>query len=206
MIKYLSFTLYPFIVFFSQFIYSNEVKILNHNEKNSAHLESTLEEKLFQINDIKTSEFKFDIKKYVGIWYEQARLPTSFQKNCNSSEAQYTLNNDATIKVLNTCIRIDGSINDIIGKAKVDPNDPRGRSLIVSFNFITDIINFFRGVNYSIYYIDNYYNYAIVGTPQKDMLWILTREKKIHSKILEKLLYLAKESGFDTSTVIFDKR
>ncbi|WP_186649337.1 lipocalin family protein [Fluviispira vulneris] len=77
------------------------------------------------------------MNKYLGTWHEQARLETKFQKNCDSSTAHYSLNNDGTIKVLNTFNRIDGSSNDIIGKAKIDPKDPSGRNLIVSFNFIT---------------------------------------------------------------------
>ncbi|WP_186644160.1 lipocalin family protein [Fluviispira vulneris] len=184
MIQCIKITLYLFITFFSQFIHSQEVVK----------------------NDLKSSEFNFDITKYLGTWYEQVRLPTSFQKKCDSSSAQYTLNNDGTIKVLNICNRIDGSSNEIIGKAKIDSKDPSGRNLIVSFNFITDIINFFKGVNYSIYYIDNSYKYAIVGTPQKDMLWILTREKTIPSEALEKLINSAKEFGFDISKIIYDKR
>ncbi len=184
MIKYLKFTLYPFITCFSPIIHSQEAVA----------------------NDLIASEFKFDITRYLGTWHEQARLETTFQKNCDSSTAHYSLNNDGSIKVLNTCNRLDGSSNDIIGRAKIDSKDPSGRNLIVSFNFITDIINFFRGVNYSIYYIDKYYKYAIVGTPQKDMLWILTREKMIQSETLEKLINSAKDFGFDTSKIIYDKR
>lgn len=149
---------------------------------------------------------KLDLPRYLGKWYEQARLPTFFQKDCNSSTAEYSLKDDGKLQVLNTCIKADGSVKYIVGKAKVDPKDPSGRSLLVSFNWITDIVNFFKGVNYYVYFVDDSYTYAIVGTPKKDMLWILTRDKTVDPVTLQKLLEIAKQSGFDLSTLIYDIR
>jgi len=176
------------------------------NPQESLKSESKVFERATLLKTDKKSEFNFELTKYMGLWYEQARLPTSFQKKCDSSSAHYSLNNDGSVKVLNTCFRIDGSSNNIVGKAKQDSKDLNGRSLIVSFNFFTDIINFFNGVNYYIYFIDDSYLYAIVGPPKKDMLWILTREKIINPKTLENLIQEAKNLGFDTSNIIYDKR
>ena len=152
------------------------------------------------------NENKINLSKYLGLWHEQARLPTFFQKNCDSSSAFYSLNDDGSIKVLNSCYRLDGSSNYIEGEAKISDTDLNSRSLIVSFNFITSLINFFKGVNYYIYFVDESYNYAIVGTPQKSMLWLLTREQIITKESLDKLVKIAKDYGFDTSEIIYDKR
>lgn len=170
---------------------------------------SAKEAKLNHSDDMKidkNAEFKFELSRYLGLWYEQAHLPTFFQKNCDSSTALYSLNADGSVKVLNSCYKLDGTFTNITGKAKVDAKDASGKSFIVSFNFITDIINFFKGPNYHIYYIDQSYSHAIVGTPQKNMLWILTREKKIKPEVLDGLLTTSKQLGFDTSAIIDDKR
>ena len=113
---------------------------------------------------------------------------------------------DGNVKVLNTCFKSDGSIKDIIGKAKLDPKDPSGRSLLVSFNWVTDIVNFFKGVNYYVYFVDDSYKYAVVGTPKKDMLWILTRDEIVDSETLQRLLDIARQNGFNLSTLVYDMR
>lgn len=147
-----------------------------------------------------------DLHRYTGRWYEQARLPNFFQKKCAASFAEYTLNPDSTIKVYNFCDKFDGTTEDITGEAKIYAKDSSGRSLIVSFNFINDIINFFTGVNYYIYYVNEDYKYAIVGSPKKDTLWILTREEKLDSETLSTLVIKAHELGFDTTALIYDMR
>lgn len=158
------------------------------------------------ISENSNQEFEFHLENYLGRWYEQARLPTFFQKNCASSFAEYTLNTDSTIKVYNMCYKFDGSTEDITGKAKIYPKDPSGRSLIVSFNFINDIINFFAGVNYYIYYVDEAYQYAIIGSPKKDTMWILTRNEKIDENVLKTLVTKSEQIGFDVSKIIYDTR
>nr|BFD31545.1 hypothetical protein GTC16762_11630 [Pigmentibacter ruber] len=157
-------------------------------------------------NGLMSSGCNLDLQRYLGKWFEQARLPTFFQKDCNSSTAEYSKNEDGSIKVLNTCIKSDGSIKDIVGKAKVDHKDPSGRSLLVSFNWVTDIVNFFKGVNYYVYFIDDAYKYAVVGTPKKDMLWILTRDERIEPETLKKLLEIAEKNGFNLDNLIYDIR
>ena len=114
----------------------------NTNEHDQISSEFLSYEKPLLMKNDKMSEFNFELSKYLGLWYEQAHLPTFFQKNCDSSTALYSLNDDGTVKVLNTCNKLDGSFNDIVGKATIDPKDSSGRSLIVSFNFITDIVCF----------------------------------------------------------------
>ena len=194
--KYLKFYISALVSCFVQLSFAQDII----NPENSLYVNHKKQ------NIDNTSTFNFELNKYLGLWYEQAHLPTFFQKGCDSSTAQYSLNENGTVKVLNTCYKLDGSSNDIVGKAKVDLNDTSGRGLIVSFNIITDIINFFKGVNYYIYYIDESYNYAIVGTPKKDMLWILTRDKSISSEKLEELIYLSQKNGFNISKIIYDKR
>lgn len=191
---------------FSFCVLSGNAQEQNFNDQITVQQEIASFDRSSLIKNNKISEFDFELSKYLGLWYEQAHLPTFFQKNCDSSTASYSLNDDNSVKVLNICSKLDGTFTNIVGKATVDPKDSSGRSLIISFNFITDIVNLFKGVNYYVYSIDESYNYAIVGTPKKDMLWILTREKNINKETLESLLDSAKNLGFNTSEIIYDKR
>ncbi|APJ05097.1 hypothetical protein AXG55_05475 [Silvanigrella aquatica] len=155
---------------------------------------------------ISSSSCNLDLPRYMGKWYEQAHLPTFFQKDCISSTAEYSIKEDGNVKVINTCFKANGSLKEIVGKAKVNTKDPSGRSLIVSFNWVTEIVNFFNGVNYYVYFVDDLYKYAIVGTLKKDMLWILTRDETIDTETLQKLLDIAKQNDFNLSTLIYDIR
>ena len=61
-----------------------------------------------------------DLKRYAGVWHEQARLPNRFQKQCTGPvSAEYTLQDDGSVEVRNRCILADGSFDESIGNARV---------------------------------------------------------------------------------------
>lgn len=196
------FSILPLFFTFSTVSFANDIDVSN---KSSESFEIVMNTNPL-ISEHTNQAFEFNLAHYLGRWYEQARLPNFFQKNCASSFAEYSLNTDSTVKVYNFCNKFDGTSEDITGKAKIYQKDPSGRSLIVSFNFINDIINFFAGVNYYIYYVDADYRYAIIGSPKKDTMWVLTREEILHADVLQNLVTKAQELGFDTSKIVFDKR
>lgn len=136
-----------------------------------------------------------DLSRYLGRWYEIARLPNSFQKNCRNSRADYSLRDDGDITVLNSCQdKHDGSRRQSKGRAwVVDP--ATNARLKVSFFWP------FRG-DYWIIELGNQYEYAVVGTPNRRYFWILSREQIMDNSLYEAILQRAGQQGFDTGAVL----
>jgi len=139
---------------------------------------------------------KVDIKKYVGLWYEIARLPNSFEKGLNCVTATYTLKKNDKIEVLNQgySTKDKGKLNTTKGTAWVPNSEYPGR-LKVSFFWP------FSG-NYYIISLDEEYNYALVGDPSRKYLWILARTKNLDDTVYSDLLEIAKINGFDIDKLI----
>ena len=123
-----------------------------------------------QETDLKTVK-KVDLQKYLGDWYEIARYEHKFQKDCKTVKANYSLREDKKIQVVNSCTKI--STNEFKDATAVAYNvDNTNSKLKVSF------FRPFYG-DYWILDLDKDYKYAIIGTPSKEYLWILSREKTI---------------------------
>lgn len=140
-----------------------------------------------------------NLEKYMGEWYEMARKPAFFQKQCKASKAKYELQYKGKmpfVKVINSCIKENGQESNIEGKAKI--KGPR--ALAVRFNFF---MNMFNSINYEVIFVDTEYQVAIVGSPNKKYLWILSRHILPKDEI-QKLLDIAKLRGFDIGDVVYD--
>ena len=150
-----------------------------------------------------TTLAKVDLSRYAGVWFEAARKPTFFQKNCSRSKAEYSPLPDGSLRVVNTCIRADGSTSQITGRAIVlDP--PTNARLEVRFDpFFARLAPRSRAGNYWIFHVAYDYSTAIVGTPDRKFLWILTRTEQLSPTDLQRYLAKAKALGFDTSDVIY---
>ncbi|HEH4506615.1 TPA: lipocalin family protein [Campylobacter coli] len=141
-----------------------------------------------------------NLEKYMGTWLEMARKPAFFQKSCVQSKAEYHLEYEGStpvVKIKNICVKKDGEVSQVQGKAKV--KSPR--ALSVKFSIF---MNLFNKTNYEILFVDTDYEVAVVGSPDKEYLWILSR-KIIDKKDIDKLLDIAKQKGFDISDIVFDK-
>ena len=135
---------------------------------------------------IKENE-NFDIDKYVGKWYEIATIPARFQRNCEKTQAIYTKKDDY-IEVHNSCYNTKkNKTTDIKGKAFTTDED---RLLKVQFFWP------FRA-NYKIEFIDNNYEYAIVGSKSDKYGWILSRNNEISDEKYDHLMHLANEKGLN---------
>eukprot|EP01016_Furgasonia_blochmanni_P052163 TRINITY_DN828_c0_g1_i10.p1 TRINITY_DN828_c0_g1~~TRINITY_DN828_c0_g1_i10.p1 ORF type:complete len:229 (-),score=65.98 TRINITY_DN828_c0_g1_i10:184-786(-) len=135
---------------------------------------------------------RVDVPKYMGEWHEIARLPYFFERDCQCAKATYTLNKDGTVKVLNECNWNGGHIS-IEGKAwAVDATNTK---LKVSFQPLW-------AADYWIIDLDPNYQWAIVGEPWRNFLFILARNPKIDTKKVEQLIGLANHKGFDTRNLI----
>ncbi len=145
-----------------------------------------------------------DLKRYSGTWFEIARYPKWFQSGCNSAKAEYSPKKDGTIKVVNICLRGDGSSSSIEGVAK--PVDAKANRLQVSFpnNWYTKAIPVSKEGNYWIIDVSPDYRRAIVGTPDRRSLWFLSRSPVIATKDFEAMKATATEQGFDMSNLRID--
>ncbi len=130
-----------------------------------------------------------DLNRYLGLWYEIGRYPNSFQKGCLGSTAMYTTGLEGGIDVLNSCRDVqDGSLREAKGRAWVVDKISNAR-LKVSFFWP------FRG-DYWIIDQGQEYEYAVVGTPNRKYLWILSRTREMNPEILAKILENVEKQGF----------
>jgi len=134
-----------------------------------------------------------ELEKYLGKWYEIAHLPAKFQEGCNETTATYTLSKDGRISVLNQCIK-NGKMKQAKGKAKVVDKKSNAKLKVTFFwPFYGD---------YWIIALGNDYDYAVVGTPNRKYLWILSRTPQMDDKLYSQSMEYAKSKGFDVNKLI----
>lgn len=120
-----------------------------------------------------------DLNRYMGKWYELAKIPNRFQRKCaGNTTAEYTLRPDGTVLVVNSCL--DNEEKRVIAKGIGKVTDPlTNAKLKVSFvHFIG--MHFFWG-DYWILGLDKDYHYAVVGVPSRKYGWILCRRPELSS-------------------------
>jgi len=136
----------------------------------------------------------FDIDRYTGVWYEVARYPHRFEEGLTSVTAEYSRNENGTIKVLNRGFSAEKHAwEEAEGIAKFK-NDPTRGWLKVSF-----FGPFFA--SYKIIHLDDEYSEAIITGPNFDYLWILVRDPAVPAATLERLIQQAALFGFDTNLI-----
>lgn len=138
----------------------------------------------------------FKLEKYLGKWYEIARLDHSFERGLINISAEYSLRDDGGVKVINRGFSPEKrEWNEVEGKAYFVEN-PNQAYLKVSF------FGPFYG-SYIVFDLDENYRYSLISGPDKSYFWILAREKVIDEKLKMQLIAKAAELGFDTSKLIF---
>jgi apolipoprotein D and lipocalin family protein len=135
----------------------------------------------------------FSLEKYLGTWYEIARMPFSFEKDLCRVTATYTLRDDGKVSVVNRGVKPDGKESVARGKAKFGSGKDTGY-LRVSF-----FLWFYA--DYIITELDPAYQYALVASPPK-YFWILSRKPQLDSTVMQRLISTAGTLGYDTSKVI----
>ena len=142
---------------------------------------------------------KVDVARYLGRWHEIARLPMPFQQENEAAIAEYGRNADGSVSVRNIGVQPDGTTREVHGYAKV-LNPGTNTKLLVRFTewFAVFIPKPEEG-NYWILHVDKDYRHAVVGTPDRRYLWILSRSSSIQEKDLEQLKAIAREQGYDVS-------
>jgi len=139
----------------------------------------------------------FDLDRYLGTWYEIARLDHRFERGLDKVSATYVKRTDGGIDVFNRGFSSETSRwKEAKGRA-YPAGKPGQASLKVTFFW-----PFYAG--YNIIELDREgYRYALVCGPSKKYLWILARTKKLEEPVLKQLVAKAQSSGFKTDELIF---
>ncbi|XP_068648551.1 temperature-induced lipocalin-1-like [Aristolochia californica] len=138
-----------------------------------------------------------DLQRYMGRWYEIASFPSLFQpKNGVNTRATYILNEDGTVHVLNETWT-DGKRGYIQGTAyKAEPKSDEAK-LKVKF-YVPPFLPLIPVVgDYWVLFIDDDYQYALIGQPSRKYLWILCRQTHLDEEIYNQLVERAAEEGYD---------
>ena len=136
-----------------------------------------------------------DLKKYVGLWYEIAKIPNKFQSDCaRSTTAEYKLKEDGKIEVINSCIEADGEKNIAEGIAEVVDKSTNAK-LEVSFFSILGIRPFWG--DYWILGLGEDYEYAVIGGPDRKYGWILSKTPTLPEEKLSRAFDILKSQGYN---------
>ena len=141
----------------------------------------------------------FDLDRYLGKWYEIARLDHSFEKGMSNVSAHYSLREGGGILVVNR------GFDEKSGKWK----EIKGRGYLVGDENVGSLKVSFFGPFYGGYHVialdREDYHYAMVSGPKRSYLWILCREKTLDQDALSELVSKAKDWGFETDKLIYVK-
>lgn len=146
-----------------------------------------------------------DMNRYVGIWYEQARMPMFFQRKCAANTtATYTLLSDGLIKVHNRCVTKKGSQIEAVGVAKPVP----GSTSKLKVRFAPKGVSFlpFVWADYWVIDLDPSYRWAVVGEPDKKYLWVLSRDKRLPQAELKAIVERARLKGFQVERLLYTQQ
>ena len=139
----------------------------------------------------------FELERYLGKWYEIARLDHSFERGLDNISAEYSLRDDGGVKVINSGFsKEDNAWKQSEGKAYFVDSTDNGH-LKVSF------FGPFYG-SYVIFELDQKdYQYAFVSGPNTSYLWLLARTPQVDKKITEQFVKHSQQLGFNTSKLIY---
>ena len=137
----------------------------------------------------------FDQQRYLGTWYEIARLDHSFEEGLSQVTAEYRLNNDGSIKVVNR------GYNAEAGEWK----EAEGRAVFVGDSNVGHLkVSFFGPfyASYVVFELDDQYTTAYITGYDRDYLWLMSRTPKVSDEVLEAFKARAEAEGFGLGELI----
>ena len=138
---------------------------------------------------------EFDLSRYLGEWYEIARFDHSFERGMDNTMAEYILQDNGKVVVLNTGWK-DGKFKIAEGKAKYkDPQGDPGHLRVSFFLFFYS--------DYNVMMVDENYQISLVGSKSENYLWILSRTPVPDPDLLEMVINEAENRGYDVSKLIW---
>jgi len=144
---------------------------------------------------------ELDISRYAGHWHEIAHLPVFFQRQCvGDITAAYTLRDDGLIGVANACRTRDGGRDASEGVARPVEGHP-GR---LEVRFAPDWLSWLPMVwaDYWVIDLDPGYQWAVVGSPNRKYLWILSRTPSMDKALFEQIKARAEKMGYDLKPLV----
>lgn len=144
---------------------------------------------------------ELDLERYAGTWHEIARLPMFFQRKCvGDTTAIYTALPDGDIEVRNACRTRDGSRDESVGVARRVEGHPGA----LEVRFAPRWLSWAPGTwaDYWVVALDPDYQWAVVGSPSKRYLWILSRSPRMDKSLFERLLGEAESRGYALDALV----
>lgn len=145
---------------------------------------------------------KLDLSRYAGKWFEIARYPNKFQKQCvGNTTATYSLKGEGKLEVLNECLERDGKTSSAKAAGKIADKTTNAK---LKVRFAPSFISFlsFVWADYWVIDLAKDYSYAVVGTPERDYFWILSRQPEMKESVFQEILRKAESKGFDPNRVV----
>lgn len=142
-----------------------------------------------------------DLNRYLGDWYEVARYPNRFQTKClGDVRASYIRRDDGRLDVINRC-RTSSGIQEAAGVARVEDTTTFAR---LKVRFAPAWLSFLPPVwgDYWIIGLAADYSWAVVGSPDRKYLWVLSRTPEIPPAAYDAAVVTASSNGFDTSKLV----
>ncbi len=148
-----------------------------------------------------------DLPRYCGTWYEIARFPNRFQKECVSDvTATYSMLEDGTVRVVNRCRKGNGETSEAEGKARRKSDEDPPSKLEVRFApAFLSIFPFVWG-DYWIIDLAPDYSYAVIGEPSRQYLWILSRTPALPLDVYGAILDRIRDQGYDPTALVMTKQ
>lgn len=143
-----------------------------------------------------------DLNRYSGKWFEIARYSNKYQKNCvGNTTATYALKGDGKVSVKNECLGKDGTVIDAKGEGKIADKTSNAK---LEIRFAPGFLAFLPSVwgDYWIIDLDEKYEYAAIGDPKREYLWILSRTPKLNDATYQNILRRVETMGFNPGKLI----
>lgn len=144
-----------------------------------------------------------DLARYQGTWYEIARLPMIYQKDCLQSEAHYQLQSNGEVAVTNRCRTDKGVWQEAKGSAWPQEEGQTSRLWVRFHNWISRLLPWMTRGHYWVLYLDSDYQMSLVGSPDRQFLWLLARTPQLSQEHRERLLKVATEQGYEVKSLIW---
>lgn len=145
-----------------------------------------------------------DVKRYAGQWHEVARLPTFFERGVVAARATYGVLPDGSLSVFNEGVKEDGEYTSISGQATLAGDTPDGESKL-KVRFARFPASLFTG-DYWIFELNDAHTKAIVGSPSRKMLWLLSKDPNEKVTDFKKELQRLKSQGFPIEKLIHNPK
>ena len=139
-----------------------------------------------------------DLQRYAGQWFEIARFPNKFQQECAGDVVVfYTVRPDGRLDVDNRCRKADGTTDRAVGIARRASDD--GSNSRLEVRFAPAWLSFIPAVwgDYWILGLDADYRLALVGSPDREFLWLLSRDPSPAEAEVSRMTSIARDQGFD---------